>query len=70
MSERWGKCRSCNGSGRKKFLELDPVLFRRISIERDCSMCGGDGWDGSMDAYEDKNDRYDWEKQCADRKDP
>lgn len=41
MSERWGPCRVCKGTGKRK----DPVLLR----EEECGACGGTGHSGAIE---------------------
>ena len=59
MTERWGKCRFCKGTG----LIKDPVLLR----EENCGHCGGQGYDGSIEELEREERRLDEDNRPNDK---
>lgn len=54
MSERWGKCRSCSGSGGK--VEIDTC----VKIE--CTSCDGTGFNGDSLEYLSQQLKSEWER--------
>lgn len=47
MSEKFGRCKVCKGSG--QIPRRDPVLWHMTKV--DCLGCDGTGFDGSADTY-------------------
>lgn len=55
MSERYGSCPACNGYG--------SLTIRTGGDKRECGRCGGTGFDGSSEAYLEREGRREWDRE-------
>ncbi len=53
MSERYGKCRLCTGTGSIKDYRLDRDSKEWVITEVTCPQCGGTGDSGDIQDYHD-----------------
>ncbi|MBR9701061.1 hypothetical protein GOV11_04305 [Candidatus Woesearchaeota archaeon] len=60
MTERWGSCRHCKGSGTIKSFKFSPKLITQIECIKQCPHCLGEGYDGTIETYLDKNYGKEW----------
>lgn len=58
MSERYGTCRHCGGSG---LIGKERQVGTWKIIDVECGLCGGTGFDGGVDRLQEKEAKLDEE---------
>lgn len=62
MSEKFGKCPTCEGKGVIYKNSSMPAISHFEVTVQECPACDGTGFDGSADTYVKQQAAEDWEK--------